>query len=144
MIASIDVVAEPLEIPLTADGEAFWLDSRTIAYASQANNQGTTKSLYSLSFQVNANSGTIRTSQESSTWVGDFPTSSATNFRYTSRSDYLVFSDEVYEDGDITKLMENDEAWDERPHSAYVFDTTYARHVSLFSPFLIALLKWGT
>lgn len=130
------MAAEPLEISLANDGETFWLDSRTIAYAVVENGtKGTIKALYAIPFRVNVNAGTIQTSVDSPIWVGEFPTASPTNFRFTGRSDYLVFSDEVYEDGDILKVMENDAAWEERPHSAYVFDDTYARHVSCNFPF---------
>jgi len=62
--------------------------------------------------------------------IGKFPTSTATNFRFASKSQtqYLVFSDNVYEDGDIHAVKKNDEAWENRGNSAYVYEETFERH----------------
>ncbi|KAE9387920.1 alpha/beta-hydrolase [Gymnopus androsaceus JB14] len=64
---------------------------------------------------------------ESPALLGSFPTSSATNFRY-STDGFLVFSDSVYADGNLTTVKEQDEAWENRGTSALVYDHTYERH----------------
>jgi len=40
----------------------------------------------------------------------------------------LVFSDNVHEDGDLTKVPENDEKWQDRGNTALVYDDPYERH----------------
>lgn len=37
----------------------------------------------------------------------------------------LVCEDNVYEDGDLTKILEKDEKWQRRGHNALVCDDTY-------------------
>lgn len=61
-------------------------------------------------------------------YIGSIPSKTATNFRYNPASRHLVFSDNVYSDGNITSVKEQDEAWENRGNSAYVYDETYVRH----------------
>jgi hypothetical protein len=60
--------------------------------------------------------------------LGKFPTASPSSFRYAAKAGVLVFSDNVYEDGDLTKVPENDEKWQDRGHTAFVYDDPYERH----------------
>jgi len=39
-----------------------------------------------------------------------------------------VFSDSVYEDGELKAAKEGDEAWQDRGTTAFVYDETYVRH----------------
>ncbi|KAE9387289.1 hypothetical protein BT96DRAFT_927683 [Gymnopus androsaceus JB14] len=79
-------------------GEAFWLTGNTIAHALD---------IYAIDVVP---------------LLGSFPTSSATNFRY-STDGFLVFSDSVYADGNLTTVKEQDEAWENRGTSALVMTT---------------------
>lgn len=60
-------------------------------------------------------------------FVGSFPTDSSANFRYSEKARVLIFSDYVHSDGDLTKVHENDEAWDKRGNSALVYDDGFER-----------------
>ena len=59
--------------------------------------------------------------------IGSFPTSSATNFKYVPGAKQLVFSDNVFADGNLTTVKEQDDAWQNRGTSALVYDSTYER-----------------
>ena len=65
---------------------------------------------------------------QASKLIGKLPNNAATNFRYSAASEFLVFSDYVYPDGDLMAVREDDEAWDSRGNTAYVYDSTYVRH----------------
>ena len=60
--------------------------------------------------------------------LGKFPTDSVTNFRYAAKPGVLVFSEFVHADGDLKKVKENDDAWENRGHTAFVYDDTFERH----------------
>jgi len=60
--------------------------------------------------------------------LGNFPTASPNSFRYAARAGFLVFSDNVYEDGDLASVPENDKKWQSRGDTAFVYDDTYERH----------------
>jgi hypothetical protein len=60
--------------------------------------------------------------------LGKFPTASPSCFRYAAKAGVLVFADNVYEDGDLTKVPENDHQWQERGTTALVYDDAYERH----------------
>jgi hypothetical protein len=60
--------------------------------------------------------------------VGSFPTGSATNFQYASGAGQLVFSDNVFADGNLTTVKEQDDTWQNRGNSAFVYDSTYERY----------------
>jgi len=81
--------------------------------------------IYALDFKFEAG---ILQGPYASTLVGKLPNKAATNFRYSAPSESLVFSDYVYADGDLTAVRENDEAWDSRGTTAYVYDSTFVRH----------------
>lgn len=126
MIGSLESKVQQLEIPLEKGGEAFWLDDRTIAHVVEGD--GKKSDLFALPIKFEAQSSSAGISSEPATLIGSFPTASATNFRYSSRSGRLVFSDYVYPDGDLTKVKEKDEAWENRGTSALVYDATFVRH----------------
>ncbi|KAK7681545.1 hypothetical protein QCA50_015277 [Cerrena zonata] len=129
VLAPIESTAKPFEIPLANGGEAFWLDSRTVGHVVDEG-EGTekVKALYAISVHADAGVPSIQALSDSPLLIGKFPTSTASNFRFTGRAGYLIFSDEVYADGDITKVKENDEEWENRGDTAYVYDDTFPRH----------------
>lgn len=125
-VAAVESTILPLEIPLTSGGEAFWLDDRTLAHAvAEGSDKDKVISLYAISLKVETS---IATLPDSPILIGKFPTETATNFRYSAKAGILVFSDLVHEDGDLKKVKENDEAWENRGDNAFVYDDTFARH----------------
>jgi dipeptidyl aminopeptidase/acylaminoacyl peptidase len=147
-IAPLDTSIAPLQIPFPRGGEAFWLDSRTIAHAAKAQDDSDVLSLYAISVKLESKS---LTSPDNLTpkHIGSFPTSSATNFKYCASKGRLVFSDYVYADGDLTKSKENDEKWEKRGNTALVYDTTFERQWDTWvlpksnSLFIVTLKKDG-
>lgn len=127
-VTPLESTTKPLDIPLPKGGEAFWLNSRTIAHVVEEDEALT---IYALDIkfetETEGNPGLLST-PEPPLLIGKFPTKSATNFRYSASSGYLVFSTYVYSDGNLTAVKEHDEAWESRGNSAFVYDTTYERH----------------
>ncbi|EIM85929.1 alpha/beta-hydrolase [Stereum hirsutum FP-91666 SS1] len=125
-IAPLESTIQPLQIPLTHGGEAFWLDSKTVGHV--VTNEGDkAASLYAISVKFTTEPDSQLT-PEPPVLVGTFPTTSATNFRYSSSTGTLVFSDYVYDDGNLTKVKDNDEAYANRGNTAFVYDEGYERH----------------
>ncbi|KAF5372283.1 hypothetical protein D9757_009637 [Collybiopsis confluens] len=127
-LAPLGFTNKPHELPLDKVGEAFWLSGRTVAHVVEGENK--TLDIYALNVvYVPPNEsdavGTLNT--EPPVHLGSFPTNSATNFRY-STDGYLVFSDNVYSDGNLSTVKEQDEAWENRGTTAFVYDHTYERH----------------
>jgi dipeptidyl aminopeptidase/acylaminoacyl peptidase len=122
-IAPLESSVEPYKLPLDKVGEAFWLDGKTIAHVVEGENK--TLDIYAINFLYNPSEGSF--TSESPALLGSFPTTSATNFRYSSDG-YLVFSDSVYPDGKLSTVKEQDEAWENRGTTALVYDHTYERH----------------
>jgi hypothetical protein len=56
----------------------------------------------------------------------------------------LVCSDNVYEDGDLTKVPENDEKWQDRDHTALVYGDTYVRLWDMWTGRPIATIALNT
>ncbi|KAI0775548.1 alpha/beta-hydrolase [Trametes elegans] len=128
-VAAVESTILPIDIPLANGGEAFWLDSRTLAHAvAEGSGKDKVINLYAISLKVDIDSPAITTFPNSPVLIGKFPTDTATNFRYSAKAETLVFSDLVHADGDIKKVKENDEAWENRGDSAYVYDETFVRH----------------
>ncbi|KAJ7928032.1 alpha/beta-hydrolase [Mycena leptocephala] len=120
-LAPLESTAKPLEIPLAKGGEAFWIDSRTLAHATS---MPLTSSLRPTRCVLSA---------EPPTLIGSFPTTTATNFQYSAEISTLVFSDYVASFSLFTRTepvftKEQDEAWEARGTTAMVFDETYERH----------------
>lgn len=110
-IAPIESTVQPLEIPLTTGGDAFWLDTRTIAHAvDEGEGQDKVKVLYALSvkYETQGTPGTLSI-PGSPVPIGKFPTSTAANFVVNSKEGLLIFSDNVFADGDLKAVKKNDE-----------------------------------
>ena len=102
------------------------MDDRTLAHAvAEGSDKGRAIALYAISVKVETPGAIL---PDSPALIGKFPTDSATNFRYAAGAGVLVFSDNVHEDGDLKKVKEHDEAWENRGHTAFVYDETYERH----------------
>ncbi|EKM51879.1 uncharacterized protein PHACADRAFT_262274 [Phanerochaete carnosa HHB-10118-sp] len=130
-IAPIESSAQPLEVPLANGGDAFWLDTRTIAHAvDEGEGKDKVKALYGLSVKFETESGgaTVLSTPESPVLIGKFPTASASNFRFSGKSNFLVFSDNVFPDGDLRTVKKQDEEWENRGDTAFVYDETFERH----------------
>ncbi|KAH8104705.1 alpha/beta-hydrolase [Cristinia sonorae] len=126
-LAPTESSVQPFEIPLAKGGEAFWLDTRTVAHAvSEGEGKDEVTALYALNVNYEAESISLLPGPPA--LIGKFPTNTVTNFKYQAKAGILVFSDNVYEDGDITTVKEQDEAWENRGNTAFVFDETYERH----------------
>lgn len=127
-IAPVEAAVQPLEIPLPKGGQAFWLTSRVIAHVVPNEETGV-QDVYAISVEFHTESGAARVSTpDPPVLIGSFPTSTSGNFRYIPDSGILVFSDSVYEDGELKAVKEGDTAWEGRGTTALVYDKTYARH----------------
>ncbi|KAJ3574733.1 hypothetical protein NP233_g1569 [Leucocoprinus birnbaumii] len=118
------------EIPITNGGEFFWLTGTTLAHAVEGKSDNLEIYAYECRGSYNAATASeepLKISSEG-TLIGSIPSKTATNFRYNPVSRHLVFSDNVYADGNISTIKEQDEAWENRGNSAYVYDDTYVRH----------------
>ncbi|KAI1793256.1 Alpha/Beta hydrolase protein [Ganoderma leucocontextum] len=125
-VAAVDASISPVELPLPHGGEAFWLDNRTLAQAvAEGSDKDKAINLYALSLKVETAGLSVSDSPQH---IGKFPTDTATNFRYSAKAGTLVFSDYVHTDGDLKKVKENDEAWENRGYTAFVYDETFDRH----------------
>lgn len=128
-IVPVEVTVEPLEIPLANGGQAFWLSPRVIAHVV-SNEETKVQDIYVISVEFETESpGPVKiATPEPPVLIGSFPTSSSDNFRYIPESGVLVFSDRVYEDGELRAVKEGDETWQGRGNTAFVYDETYVRH----------------
>jgi hypothetical protein len=127
-VASVVSAVEPVEFPLPNGGEAFWLDDRTVGYVV-VHEETKTAGLHSLSVHLTDASLDLTPDPLPALPLGTFPpASSPSSFRYAAKAGVLVFSDSVYEDGELTKVLENDERWEDRGDNALVYDDTYERH----------------
>jgi hypothetical protein len=106
------------DIPLPNGGDAFWLDSRTIAHIVTKDN---TQSLYTIPIS------TSPLSSDLSSHVGSFPVTTASAFRYSPSAQRLVFSAYVYPDGLVETVKEQDTAYENRGNSGLVYDETFER-----------------
>jgi hypothetical protein len=87
-----------------------------------------TASLYARALPVYLTTEALNVTSGPPLLLGKFPTASPSCFRYAAKAGVLVFADNVYEDGDLTKVSENDDRWQERGTTALVYDDTYPRH----------------
>ena len=120
---------QPLEIPLTKGGQAFWLTPRVIAHVVP-NEETKVQDVYAISveFETESSDEVKIATPNPPVLIGSFLTSTSDNFRYIPEAGVLVFSDSVYEDGELKAVMEGDEAWQGRGNTALVYDETYVRH----------------
>jgi hypothetical protein len=127
-VASLESAFEPIEFPLANGGEAFWLDDRTVGYIAE-DEESKTAGLYSISIHsTNESLALTSDSPPGGVLLGNFPTASPNSFRHAAKAGFLVFSDNVYEDGELTNVPENDKKWQNRGNSAFVYDEPYERH----------------
>lgn len=111
---------------LAKGGEAFWLDNRTVAHVVEGDGN---LEIYALNVKFENQGGAdVLSTPDLPVLIGTLPTKSATNFRYNIISGHLIFSDNVYADGNLTTVKEQDEAWESRGNTAFVYDKTYVRH----------------
>lgn len=119
---SLSVIAlgdgDACDIPLPDGGDAFWLDSRTIAHVVTKDD---TQSLYTIPISTSPLSSDI------SSHVGSFPITTASAFRYSPSAQRLVFSAYVYPDGLVETVKEQDTAYENRGNSGLVYDETFER-----------------
>ncbi|KAJ2931965.1 hypothetical protein H1R20_g5113, partial [Candolleomyces eurysporus] len=94
---------EPLKIPLEKGGDIFWLDERTVANVIEGDNGA---EIYALDVHIDSQSTEPAVLSGQAQLIGTFPTKTPANFRYVSETSLLVFSENVYEDGNLTH-------WDE-------------------------------
>lgn len=121
-LVPVESTAQPLEIPLAKGGQAFWLDSRTIAHVVP-NEESKSQDLYAISVRFDTEAAVTAPKH-----ISSFPTPSSNHFQYVPSSGRLVFSDEVYDDGNLTSVKDGDKAWENRGTTAFVYDDTYVRH----------------
>ncbi|KAH6912711.1 Alpha/Beta hydrolase protein [Coprinopsis sp. MPI-PUGE-AT-0042] len=119
--------AKPLQIPLKKGGDVFWLDSRTIANVVPGSEGSDGAELHALDISFDTAALKVEAVGEPQI-VGTFPTNSPANFVYKPDAAYLVFSENVYEDGNLTTVNEQDEAWKNRGTTGLVYDATFERH----------------
>ena len=127
-VASVASAIELVEFPVANSGDVFWLDSRAIGYVVV---DGETKTVDLYSLLVHFTNETLETSSGPPALLGRFPTASPSSFRYAAELGVLVFLDNVYEDGDLIKVPGNDERWQDRGDTAFVYDDAYERHWTL-------------
>ncbi|KAG8985531.1 hypothetical protein FRB90_004650, partial [Tulasnella sp. 427] len=139
-ISPLDATVSPIEFPLVNGGEAFWLDSRTLAHVVNEN-------VYAVTLEYNATALTTGSYSfvqvpRPPYLVGSFPAGSGvTNFKFTGTKKVqaspeqkdelqhlLVFSAKVYPDYNLTAVKEHDDEWENRGNSAMVFDQLFVRH----------------
>ena len=112
-------------VQLSKGGEAFWLDSRTLGHAVETDD-GT--ELNAIDLKLENESGAPLSISRTSTLLGKIPTKTAANFRYSAKAGYLIFSDNVWPDGNLSTVKAQDDEWDNRGNTAYVYDAPYVRH----------------
>jgi len=122
-ITSLNSSISPIQLHLAKGGEAFWLDERTVGYVVSEKDQAPQLFAYSVDYSTESLSA-----PHPPVLVGSFPEASVSNFVYSSSSNLLVFSADVYPDGDLHTVKEHDEAWENRGSSALVYEDTYVRH----------------
>jgi len=122
-VVPLEVGSQEYRIPLPNGGDAFWLDSRTIALVVEAE-EDKKQELHAL--PVTYEKGFVSTGEP--VLVGTFPVTTAADFRYSARAGALVFSAYVYADDDLAAVKENDEAYENRGDTALVYDQTFQRH----------------
>ena len=121
----MEAAIPPLELPLAKGGVAFWLDSYTVGHVLPAE-EGKGQELYAISVKVEEQSVT---SPKSPLLVGSFPPGTTVgDFKYSKDAKRLVFSAYVYSDVDLTTVEEQNEEYENRGNTAYVYDETYERH----------------
>ncbi|KAF9454685.1 hypothetical protein P691DRAFT_189906 [Macrolepiota fuliginosa MF-IS2] len=128
VLVPLESTFQGAHIPLPKGGEFFWLTGTTLAHVLEGDDNLEIYALdvggtYSTS---TVDSGPLRVSDPIP--IGTIPSKTATNFKYNPASRHLVFSDSVYDDRNLTSTKEQDDAWDNRGNSAFVYDSAFVRH----------------
>ena len=114
----------PLNIPLVKGGDAFWLDSYTVAHVVSSNDDKY-QELYTISVKFDTQGLTAQSPE----LVGTFPAGAQVqNFRYSRHASRLIFSAYVFSDVDLNTVAEKNKEWEERGNTALVYDETFERH----------------
>ncbi|KAG8911935.1 hypothetical protein FRC00_005531 [Tulasnella sp. 408] len=138
-ISPLDSSVNPIEFPVVNGGEAFWLDSRTLAHVVNENIFAVTLDYNATAFA--AGSSSFVRVPRAPYLVGSFPIGSGpTNFKFTGSKKVhaipnqkdnlqhiLVFSANVYPDYDLNTVKEQDKKWENRGNSALVYDELFVR-----------------
>lgn len=126
-LAPLESKVAPLHVPLAKSGDVFWLDSRTVGHVVSGGD-GKPQELYAISVKFETQPEAL-TTPESPKLIGTFPDGvTASNFRYSLRGSRLVFSAYVYADTNLSTVKQQDEVWEKRENSAFVYDDTFVRH----------------
>jgi hypothetical protein len=127
-LAPLESKLAPLQIPLAKGGDVFWLDERTVGHVVSGGD-GKPQELYAISVKFETEPTAQLTTPDSPKLIGTFPNGvTVQNFRYSLRASRLVFSAYVYADTNLTSVKEQDEVWEKRGNSAFVYDDTFVRH----------------
>jgi hypothetical protein len=132
-IAPLESSVAPLHIPLARGGDAFWLDSRTVAHiVSDPDVEFGNARLFAISLKYetepSSNTTVLATTPDPPVHVGTFPIGTPANFKYSAASGHIVFSAYAYGDWDLSTVARQDKAWEERGTTAMVYDDPFARH----------------
>lgn len=84
------------------EGDAFWLDSRTLAHIVSGD-EGKSQEIYAVSFEDDAKESAKLSSEP--TLIGKFPTTGLSNFKYSAEASKLVFSAYVWPDTNCKHLF---------------------------------------
>jgi len=115
-ITSLVDIVPSAQLPFLEGGEAFWLDSRTLAHVVT---KGADQELYAVPLEY---SSSAPVNLAKPVLIGTIPAASeATNFKFSPPST-LLFSATVYEDADVNTVAVQDEAWEQRGNSALIYD----------------------
>jgi hypothetical protein len=116
------------QLQLEKGGEAFWINSRTVAHVVEGD-EGLEIYALDLKFETQlSDSAGVLESPQPPKLIGKLPNKSATNFKFSPAASYLVFSDYVYDNGNLTDVKRKDDEWENRGNSAFVYDETFERH----------------
>ncbi|KIM43099.1 hypothetical protein M413DRAFT_443914 [Hebeloma cylindrosporum] len=124
-VVSLGGDGKTAHIPLEKGGEFFWLAQNTLAQVVEGD---LGSDIYAYQIAFSSQTDEDNKSYPAPALVGSIPSKSASNFRYNPATGNLVFSAEVYPDGNLTTVAEQDKQWAERGNNAFVYDTTYVRH----------------
>jgi hypothetical protein len=124
-VVSLNSSASAHEVELANGGDAFWLDSRTIAHVVPEEGS---KAQTILALPVIADAQSISVSDSRDT-IGSFPPcTGASDFIYSPEAKTLVFGAYVYHDRDLNTIKKQDDEYEDRGNTAKVYDKTYPRH----------------
>ncbi|KIJ54988.1 hypothetical protein M422DRAFT_64146 [Sphaerobolus stellatus SS14] len=113
------------DVPYLEEGEAFWIDSRTIGHVTTGSDKK--QKLSAVTVLVDQ-APTQRKVALSSALVGSFPTDGLANFKYNLEGEALVFSTNAWPEMDLTTAKLQDDEYETRDGTALVYDDPFVRH----------------